>query len=231
MPAPVVVAAAARTAGTGAARSVATKEAAKGASTKAASSGGVGSKLQKAADAVPGLPRGKSKSSGSSGSSGGLNPHRILIMEFVICIIILALYPLQGGKEDEKPGAWMKKGSAMCGLFLILGLVSSGGRKAGKVAAAFGGIVTVTLLVNERSVFVKIAELFNKVNSEDDDPTDGDPEVDDSTGGSVGVGVGGAVTGPGTGIGNAAGEAAGNVADLLKVLKENQQRIYRVGMR
>jgi hypothetical protein len=235
MPAPVVVAAAARTAGTGAARSVATKEAAKGAGAKtAAKSGGVTDKLQKAADVVPGLPRGKSKGSASKGSSGGFNAHRVLVMEFVICIIILGLFPLTKGEDDKlSPGAWMKKGSAVCSLFLLLGLLSSGGKTAAKVATAFGGIVTLTLLVNERTIFVRIAELFNKTNSEDEDPAEGDPEVDeDSAGaGGVGVGVGGAVTGPGVGIGGAAGQAAGNMADLLKVLKENQQRIYRAGMR
>ncbi len=173
----------------------------------------------------------ENKAAKQAGRGGGLNAHRILIMEFVICIIILALYPLQGDKDDEKPGAWMKKGSAMCGLFLILGLIGSAGKGAAKVAAAFGGIVTITLLVNERSVFVTIAEKFNNVNSESD-PAEGDPEVDeDSPGGSAGVGVGGAVTGPGTGVGNATGQAAGDLAGLLKVLKENQQRVYRAGMR
>lgn len=141
--------------------------------------------------------------------TGGWSPHRVLIMEFVICMIILALYPIQGDKNELKPGAWMKKGSAMCGLFLILGLIGSGGRGAAKVSAAFGGIVTLTLLVNERSVFTTLAKKFNSAND------DSDPAPDDSeTEGDFGSGI---------------AEGANDVGELLNVIKQNQQRVYHFG--
>lgn len=81
---------------------------------------------------------------------------QILVAEFVICTIILALSPL--GQEKANPGTWMKKGSAVCGLFLVLGLIGSIGKGSAKVAAAFGGIVTLTLLVNERNIFGVVAK-------------------------------------------------------------------------
>lgn len=81
---------------------------------------------------------------------------RILTAEFVICTIILALSPI--GQEKTNPGQWMKKASAVCGLFLTLGLISSAGPGTAKATAAFGGIVTLTLLVNERNIFGVIAK-------------------------------------------------------------------------
>jgi hypothetical protein len=88
------------------------------------------------------------------------NAHRLLVAEFVICIIVLAFTPLTA-TEPIAAKDWMKRGTAMCGLFLVLGLMGAGSAAMARVSAAFGGLVTVALLVDQRSIFVKIAERFN----------------------------------------------------------------------
>ncbi|TNC19070.1 hypothetical protein [Amycolatopsis alkalitolerans] len=49
--------------------------------------------------------------------------------------------------------------SALCGVFIVLAMLSSG-RKAGRIAAAFGGLVLSGVAFNERDVFVSLAEIF-----------------------------------------------------------------------
>lgn len=85
---------------------------------------------------------------------------RLLVAEFVICIVILALSPIAAEPGTTAGRDWMKRGSAMCGLFLVLGLISAIGPRAGRVAAAFGGIATVTLLVDQRGIFAKLTGLM-----------------------------------------------------------------------
>lgn len=91
-----------------------------------------------------------------------LGPARqLLTAEFVICVAILAFSPLTDKHKSEGPQAFLRRGAAICALFFILGLVSSGGRGATKVAAGFGGLVTLTLLVSSRDVFAVLAKKFN----------------------------------------------------------------------
>jgi hypothetical protein len=130
------------------------------------------------------------------GAAGGVSAHRekaaeraagrgsaqqLLVAEFIVCMILLALSPMSSDKEIA-PKDWMKRGSAMCALFLVLGLVSHGSAAVAKVCAAFGGIVTVALLVDQRSVFAVIAEKL-KTTGTATPPEEGPPE-------SVGSGLG-----------------------------------------
>lgn len=108
----------------------------------------------------------------NAGRSRGLvgNPRRALIAEFVICIILLALSPLAKPQGDLSAKKWMTKGSAMCLLFIILGLIGATGPRTQKVTAAFGALVTIALLIDQRSIFgVLVNSLGNA--SKDDTPS------------------------------------------------------------
>lgn len=130
-----------------------------------AAGAGVGAAVGGTAGAVGGMRARRAEKAAARGD--GLTIRRVLVAEFVVCIIILALSPVAAPEGSEpKPGDWMKKGSAMCGLFLLLGLLSSAGRGAGKVAAAFGGLVVLMLLVDQRSLFTVLARKFTSPSSE-----------------------------------------------------------------
>jgi hypothetical protein len=92
-------------------------------------------------------------------------PQRLLVAEFVACMVILALSPLTN--KDVGAREWLKRGSAMCGLFLILGLIGSAGPSAARMSSAFGGLATVALMVDQRSLFTAIAR---RLGSEDIGP-------------------------------------------------------------
>lgn len=86
---------------------------------------------------------------------------QLLIAEFVICLVITALSPLTDKHKEDSPATVMKRYTAVAALFLILGLVSSGGRSAAKMASAFGGIATAVLLLSERNVLMVLAKKFS----------------------------------------------------------------------
>lgn len=92
-------------------------------------------------------------------------PQRALVAEFTVCILILAFSPLAVAANEITPRAWIKRGSAMCGVFLLLALVSSVGPRTARASVAFGALVTLVLLVDQRSIFTVLAERFNS-----DDP-------------------------------------------------------------
>lgn len=79
--------------------------------------------------------------------------NRALVAEFVICMAMLAMSPLVDSGGSVTTGKWMKKGSATAAVFIILGFVSSMGESAKKVAAGLGLLMTLSVLLNERSVF------------------------------------------------------------------------------
>lgn len=119
---------------------------------------------------------------------------RLLVAEFVLCLVILALSPLTDKHKSEGPTAFLRRGSAVCALFFILALISSGGRGATKVAAAFGGLVTLTLLVSSRDVFAVLAAKFASTSDGSPaGPTDVGDVAGDAAGDQAGAAVGGAV--------------------------------------
>lgn len=129
-----------------------------------------------------------------------LGPARqLLVAEFVLCLVILALSPLTDKHKAEGPTAFLRRGSAICALFFILALISSGGRGPTKVAAGFGGLVTLTLLVSSRDVFAVLATKFASTK-------DGPAGPDDTSAADGEAGAGGAA------VGGAAGDAAGGLA-------------------
>lgn len=98
-----------------------------------------------------------------TGNSG----RKMLLAEFFICIIILGLSPLgsapNAGSQDgtatdtgsigTQAGQFMLKGSATCGLFLVLGLIAAIGPNVSKYAAGIGGLVTLAVVFNAANSF------------------------------------------------------------------------------
>jgi hypothetical protein len=82
---------------------------------------------------------------------------RALLAEFTLCLVVVALSPAVKPAGEVKPADWMKRGSAVCGFFILLGLLSSIGPRSGRVAVAVGGLVTLGLLVDGREVFGQLA--------------------------------------------------------------------------
>lgn len=90
---------------------------------------------------------------------------RVVVAEFVVCVVIAALSPLTDRRREEPPSAFMRRMAAIMGVFFILALMSAGGRGLAKFAAGLGGLITVALLVSERSVFTTIGGIFGRDNA------------------------------------------------------------------
>lgn len=118
----------------------------KGRASDVATGAGLGSLLD-------GLPGGSGKSSGS-----GSGARKLVIAEFVLCMVVLAFSPLAKRESTDNPVSFMKRGSAIMGVFFVLGLLTTAGRGAARAAAAFGGIVTLVLLISSRSIFAVLAD-------------------------------------------------------------------------
>lgn len=178
---------AAAPAAAGAARSAAGRasagRAAGGRGAAAAGAGAGGRPPSRRGGGAPDLPErgswrgraaGATKKGMGSGSVGKWR--RVLIAEFVVCVVLLGLSPLAKGSGEMGPARFMKRGTATCALFVILGIVSAFGAGAAKSSAAFGGLVTLVLLVDQREAFGRMATLLNA--------------PDDDEGGADTIGVG-----------------------------------------
>jgi hypothetical protein len=84
-------------------------------------------------------------------------PRSALLAEFVLCAVIVGLSPATDRHHDDTAADWMARASAVCGLFFLLSVLSSAGGRSARIAAGFGGLVTLTLLVSERDVFTALA--------------------------------------------------------------------------
>lgn len=104
---------------------------------------------------------GRKKKAYKRATAAAPGARRIIVTEFAICSVIVALSPLTDRRRDDKPGDWMKRMTAVCLLFFILALISSAGRGPAKVAAGFGGLVALALVLSERDLFAKLASIFN----------------------------------------------------------------------
>lgn len=87
---------------------------------------------------------------------------RVLVVEFMLCLVIIGLSPLTDRRKDEPPGTWLRRMAAVLGLFFLLGLMSAAGERAASLAAGVGGLVTVALAVSERNVFAAVAAALNR---------------------------------------------------------------------
>lgn len=144
---------------------------------------GRGDWRQRAKDVGGGKPKPKSKA--LTGSSGRYR--RVLIAEFIVCVMLLGLAPLAKERGELGPVRFMKRGSATCALFIILGLISSGGRGAAKASAAFGGLVTLVLLVDQREAFGSLATVLAAQDDDDAEKAAAGQGPDDSADAGDGV--------------------------------------------
>lgn len=117
---------------------------------------GVGAAMGGASGAIDGRNAKRAAKAESRAERG--SGTRLLIAEFVACMIILGLSPLaQKDGQAVAPKDWMKRATAICALFVILGTVAAVGPKTAKTASAFGGLVLLVLMVDQRSIFGVIA--------------------------------------------------------------------------
>jgi hypothetical protein len=138
---------------------------------------GVGAVAGGAGGALKGHSAKKTWKAAKRGNAAGAR--RALIAEFLICILILALSPVARPAGDVKPADWMKRGSAMCGVFILLGMTSSIGPRAARAAVALGGLITLALLLDQREIFGVLTKRLKKDDTagivEDDTPEDDTP--------------------------------------------------------
>lgn len=146
-----------------------TGRAASGAAAGAASGAAIGGPVGAAAGgilggaggAISGARAKKAHKAEARAAAGTGGARRALVAEFAICLVVVALSPITSRKRDEPAGPFMKRMTALLGVFFILGLISAGGRGMARAAAAFGGVITVALAVSERDLFTELARIFN----------------------------------------------------------------------
>jgi hypothetical protein len=140
-----------------------------------------------------GVAGAKAKRAYKAATRTNAHARRVIVAEFAVCVVIVALSPLTDKHKDEPAGALMKRFTAVLGLFFVLALLSAAGPGMARAAAGLGGLVTTVLAVSERNLFAKIATI---ISSRSDAPSPGN-EV---------------ITGAGAAVGEAAQTGAGQVS-------------------
>lgn len=112
-----------------------------------------------------------------TGHSLATTERRLIVGEFLACMLLVTFGPLGTAHKGEGAGSWMKRASAILALFFVLGLITTAGKSAARAAAAFGGLVTVTMLVTNRDIFTLLGRNFGAADVPDDSGTE--PEQPD----------------------------------------------------
>lgn len=105
------------------------------------------------------------KPAGPKGSVLGKVPAKArkwLLAELVVCVLLLMLSGMTGkaskdGSQTDTGSRLAVKGSALAGVFIVLGLVSAGGRGGQKAAGSLGLLITLAYVFNEREVFTTLS--------------------------------------------------------------------------
>lgn len=113
----------------------------------------------------------------------------VLVAEFVTCLAIIALAPITDRHQTDGPAVLMRRLAATCVLFLGLSVLATAGKGATRIAAAFGGLVTVTLLVSDRDVLVALAAKFGSTGSGAPAGPPGEGDISQGAGGGPGTPV------------------------------------------
>lgn len=95
-------------------------------------------------------------------SGGGGGAHRLVIAEFALCVILIGADPVLTRKPASSHlylANDFVRLTAVCGLFFILALMSNT-EKMSKVAAAFGGLVTLGILYNATPALAAFGSIF-----------------------------------------------------------------------
>lgn len=90
-------------------------------------------------------------------AGGRWGGQRLLVAEFIACMALIGLAPVVGQTSEPRP--WITKAGATTALFFILALAGSGGPRAAKISAAFGGLVTFAVLIASKDLFAAIVAL------------------------------------------------------------------------
>ena len=103
------------------------------------------------------------KNIGSAGGKAqrwaGKPGRRVLLAEFLICMVIVGLGVL-GVEQDKAASHAIRRVSALCALFFILATAASWGDGPRRAANGLGGLVTLTFLVSERQGFRAVGNYF-----------------------------------------------------------------------
>lgn len=147
----------------GAARGSSTPPAARGSYGGAARQGGAGSPGSRSGQGKPGFGslRGFSTTAAAGKGSGA---HRIVIAEFIACVVLIGMSPLltrQSTNGHLYVANDFLRMSGVCLLFFILALLSNSPQMS-RFAAAFGGLVTLGALYNASAAITALAELFTR---------------------------------------------------------------------
>lgn len=94
----------------------------------------------------------------------GSGAHRLVIAEFVACVVLIGASPLltrqANGGHLYVANDFLRL-SGVCVLFFILALMSNSPQMS-RFSAAFGGLVTLGALYNANAAITAIAQLFTK---------------------------------------------------------------------
>jgi len=97
--------------------------------------------------------------------------HRIVLAEFAACVLMIGATPILAPKTTSRKGhievdtgvtlaGPLVRLTATCVVFFVLALMASG-QRAGKVAAAFGALVTLGVAMNSIDALTALAKVFN----------------------------------------------------------------------
>jgi hypothetical protein len=100
--------------------------------------------------------------------------HRVVIAEFIVCVLLVGASPFLTPRTDKSKSAAeeataalsavslagpLVRLTALCIVFFSLALLSTG-QKTGKIAAALGALVTLGVLLNATDMFTAISQAF-----------------------------------------------------------------------
>ena len=95
------------------------------------------------------------------------NYQPVILAEFVAAVLLVALAPVATRKDktgiSPYEGQDMVKLGAITAVYLILALVSTGGREAGRFAAWFGALILLTVGLAEGANLAQELDLFGAV--------------------------------------------------------------------
>lgn len=125
---------------------------------------------QPAASSSPSRPSTRARRIGptvsqfSIGKQSTTNYESVILAEFVAAIILVAVTPFATKQSSDGlspyAGADMIKLAALTTVYLILALLSLGGRGAGRYAAWFGGLILLGVGLNEAANIVNDLDLL-----------------------------------------------------------------------
>jgi hypothetical protein len=130
--------------------------------------GSASSSASDSAKSKKGPDRGRSlKIPKFSGLKGGSGAHKLVIAEFILCVVLIGIAPILvrppapdgSGREHVYLANDFVRLSATCLLFFVLALMANQPRSA-KFAAAFGGLVVLGAAFNANKAFIAVSSLF-----------------------------------------------------------------------